>query len=199
MRRISDEQLQQLVEAALFVAGKPLSIVDLQETVLVEFAVSKPRIKQVLQQLAADYQARGVNLVEVASGYRFQALPTLSPFLSYLWQEKAPKYSRAMLETLALIAYKQPITRGEIEQIRGVAVSSQIMRSLQERDWIKVIGHKDVPGRPALFATTKRFLDYFSLKGLADLPPFPELSLTDLAEMAPSVELQQPSTENVSE
>ena len=117
-----------------------------------------------------DYRPRGIQLVEVASGYRFQSLDSLSPWLSRLWQETSPRYSRAMLETLALIAYRQPITRGEIEQVRGVAVSSNIIKTLTEREWIKVVGHKEVPGRPALYATTKQFLDYFSLKSLSDLP-----------------------------
>jgi segregation and condensation protein B len=127
-------------------------------------------LKEVLAELILDYQARGVQLVEVASGYRFQSMDSLSPWLSKLWQEQAPRYSRAMLETLSLIAYRQPITRGEIEDVRGVSVSSHIMKSLSERGWIKVIGHKEVPGRPSLYATTKEFLNYFSLKSLADLP-----------------------------
>ena len=123
-----------------------------------------------MSALELDYRPRGIQLKEVASGYRFQSLDSLSPWLSRLWQESSPKYSRAMLETLALIAYRQPITRGEIEQVRGVAVSSNIIKTLTEREWIKVIGHKEVPGRPALYATTKQFLDYFSLKSLSDLP-----------------------------
>ncbi|MBU3022518.1 SMC-Scp complex subunit ScpB [Aestuariibacter sp. A3R04] len=170
MKKINKEQLKQLVEAALFVADSPVSKVTLKETVLSDFQVSERALNDVLKTLMLDYQPRGIQLVEVASGYRFQSLDSLSPWLSKMWQESAPRYSRAMLETLALIAYRQPITRGEIEAVRGVAVSSNIVRTLTERNWIKVVGHKEVPGRPALYATTRQFLDYFSLKSLADLP-----------------------------
>jgi segregation and condensation protein B len=170
MAKISRSQLKQLVEAAIFVADTPLSQEQMQTTVLDGLAVSKTMLKETLAELKLDYQARGIQLVEVASGYRFQSMDSLSPWLSKLWQEQAPRYSRAMLETLSLIAYRQPITRGEIEDVRGVSVSSQIMKTLSERGWVKVIGHKEVPGRPSLFATTKTFLDYFSLKSLSDLP-----------------------------
>jgi segregation and condensation protein B len=170
MAKISRIQLKQLVEASIFVADQPISFEQLQLTVLDGLQVSKKMLKEVLAELTLDYQARGIVLVEVASGYRFQSMDSLSPWLSKLWQEQAPRYSRAMLETLSLIAYRQPITRGEIEDVRGVSVSSHIMKSLSERSWIKVIGHKEVPGRPSLYATTKEFLDYFSLKSLADLP-----------------------------
>jgi len=132
--------------------------------------VSTAQIKTALTELELDYAPRGIHLVKVASGYRFQSDQGLGILLSKLWQENAPKYSRAMMETLALIAYRQPITRGEIEEIRGVSVSSHIVKSLSERNWVKVIGHKEVPGRPALLATTKTFLDYFSLSNLAELP-----------------------------
>ncbi|MFT6989948.1 MAG: segregation and condensation protein B [Paraglaciecola sp.] len=170
MAKISRSQLKQLVEAAIFVADGPLSQEQMQTTVLDGLAVSKTMLKETLAELKLDYQARGIQLVDVASGYRFQSMDSLSPWLSKLWQEQAPRYSRAMLETLSLIAYRQPITRGEIEDVRGVSVSSQIMKTLSERGWVKVIGHKEVPGRPSLYATTKTFLDYFSLKSLSDLP-----------------------------
>ncbi|AYA64027.1 MULTISPECIES: SMC-Scp complex subunit ScpB [unclassified Alteromonas] len=170
MKKINKVQLKQLVEAALFVADAPMTKLALRESVLAEFTVSERALNEVLKELVLDYQPRGIQLVEVASGYRFQSLDSLSPWLSRMWQENAPRYSRAMLETLALIAYRQPITRGEIEAVRGVAVSSNIIRTLTERDWIKVVGHKEVPGRPSLYATTRQFLDYFSLKSLADLP-----------------------------
>jgi segregation and condensation protein B len=170
MAKISRPQLKQLVEAAIFVADEALSQEQIQLTVLDGLSVSKTMLKETLADLKLDYQARGIQLVEVASGYRFQSMDSLSPWLSKLWQEQAPRYSRAMLETLSLIAYRQPITRGEIEEVRGVSVSSQIMKTLSERGWIKVIGHKEVPGRPSLYATTKTFLDYFSLKSLSDLP-----------------------------
>jgi segregation and condensation protein B len=170
MANISRAQLKQLVEAAIFVADQPLSQEQIQLTVLDGLAVSKTMLKDTLAELKLEYQARGIQLVEVASGYRFQSMDSLSPWLSKLWQEQAPRYSRAMLEILSLIAYRQPITRGEIEDVRGVSVSSQIMKTLIERGWIKIIGHKEVPGRPSLYATTKTFLDYFSLKSLSELP-----------------------------
>ena len=170
MKKINTAQLKQLVEAAIFVADKPISRQQLKDTVLNEFTVADRTLSKILNELKLDYQPRGIQLIEVASGFRFQSLDALSPWLSKLWQESAPKYSRAMLETLALIAYRQPITRGEIEQVRGVAVSSNIIKTLTERGWIKVVGHKEVPGRPALYATTKEFLDYFSMSSLADLP-----------------------------
>ncbi|MCS6193056.1 SMC-Scp complex subunit ScpB [Shewanella baltica] len=169
--QINPTQLKQLIEASLFVLGKPLSAKMLKDTVLVDFTVSRDKIKAALDELQQDYQDRGVQLVKVAGGYRFQTLDVLSPFLQPLWQEKAPKYSRATLETLAVIAYRQPVTRGDIEQVRGVAISSHIIKSLSDRHWIKVVGHKEVPGRPALYATTLEFLAYFGLDTLADLPP----------------------------
>lgn len=169
--QINPTQLKQLIEASLFVLGKPLSVKMLKDTVLVDFTVSRDKIKAALDELQQDYQDRGVQLVKVAGGYRFQTLDVLSPFLQPLWQEKAPKYSRATLETLAVIAYRQPVTRGDIEQVRGVAISSHIIKSLSDRHWIKVVGHKEVPGRPALYATTLEFLAYFGLDTLADLPP----------------------------
>jgi segregation and condensation protein B len=170
MPKITRAQLKQLVEAAIFVADTPLGMEQLQLTVLEGMAVSKSALTDVLKELQLDYQARGIQLQEVASGYRFVSVDSLSPWLSKLWQEQAPRYSRAMLETLALIAYRQPITRGEIEDVRGVSVSSQIMKAMLERSWIKIVGHKEVPGRPALYATTKQFLDYFALKSLSELP-----------------------------
>lgn len=169
--KINDVQLMQLVEAAIFAADKPLSNDDLQSTVLDGFNVSKKRLADTLARLVQDYAGRGITLSETASGYRFITKPELSDYLARLWPERSPRYSRAVLETLALIAYRQPITRGEIEDIRGVSVSSQIMRTLLDRNWVKVVGHKEVPGRPGLYATTKEFLDYFGLKHLNQLPP----------------------------
>ncbi|MBF7073126.1 SMC-Scp complex subunit ScpB [Glaciecola sp. MH2013] len=170
MQKVNDNQLKNLVEAAIFVADAPLNIDAMKSSFLSDFSVSTQQLNKILKQLEEDYSNRGIRLIKVASGYRFQSDESLGLVLSKLWQENAPKYSRAMLETLALIAYRQPITRGEIEEIRGVAVSSNIVKSLSERGWVKVIGHKEVPGRPALLATTKVFLDYFSLSSLAELP-----------------------------
>lgn len=192
-RRVSDEQLVELVEAAIFVSDKPLSKKRLKETVLEDINVSSPRIDQALETLVNHYQTRGVRLVEVGTGYRFQACPSLSSWLSKLWQEKAPKYSRATLETLALIAYRQPITRGEIEQVRGVTVSSNIIKSLIDREWIKVVGYKEVPGKPALYATTKQFLDYFSLSGLGELPRLPEQHNEKIEQLLNDPSVREPS------
>jgi len=182
MKLISDQDLQPLLEAAFFVAESPLSIQDIKQTLLMNYKVSSKRIKLAIEALQLDYQERGVHLVKVARGYRFQTAQAHSEDLAALFKERTPRYSRALLETLALIAYKQPITRGEIEDIRGVAVSSYIIKTLLERNWVKIVGHKEVPGRPALYATTKEFLDYFSLSSLAQLPelmPLPELSLNE--------------------
>ncbi|QDE31703.1 MULTISPECIES: SMC-Scp complex subunit ScpB [Shewanella] len=176
MKPINPIQLKQLIEASLFVLGKPLSVKVIKETVLAEFSVSRSRIQETLDELQLDYQDRGVQLVKIASGYRFQTQEILSPFLQPLWQDKAPKYSRATLETLAVIAYRQPVTRGDIENIRGVAISSNIIKSLVDRNWIKAVGHKEVPGRPSLYATTSAFLDYFNLSKLADLPALTDAS-----------------------
>ncbi|MFT5790020.1 MAG: segregation and condensation protein B [Shewanella sp.] len=170
MSQINPEQLKQLIEASLFVLAKPMTIKALKETVLSEFSVSKAKVKASIDELQLDYEGRGVQLVKVAGGYRFQTLAELSPYLQPLWQEKAPKYSRATIETLAVIAYRQPVTRGDIEFVRGVAISSHIIKSLNDRNWIKVVGHKEVPGRPALYATTTEFLSYFGLDSITELP-----------------------------
>ncbi len=166
--------LKKLLEAALFVSDKPLSLEQINATILGELSLRKPQLKTLLEDLSGDYRDSAIELVEVASGYRFQAKQEYAEQLQSLSQSKPTKYSRALLETLALIAYKQPITRGEIEVVRGVAVSSQIISGLKERGWVKVVGYKEVPGRPALLATTKTFLDYF---GLTELSQLPELAL----------------------
>ena len=201
--KLDDDKLKVIVEAAVFASSKPLSIDKLQQTVLSDFKISKKRLKTTLSELTNDYQARGVRLVEVASGYRFQARVELAPWLGQLWSERPTKYSRALLETLALIAYKQPITRGEIENVRGVSVSSNIMRTLIERNWIKVVGHKEVPGRPSLYATTNEFLDYFGLSNLSQLPELMEPEALELVAnrlekefMGTSVEPETTSTVN---
>ncbi|MCG9746760.1 SMC-Scp complex subunit ScpB [Shewanella sp. Isolate8] len=169
--QINPDQLKQLIEASLFVMARTVSIKHLNESVLANFSVSRTKVKAAIEELQQDYQGRGIELVKVAGGYRFQSIETLSPYLQPLWQEKAPRYSRATLETLAVIAYRQPVTRADIEFVRGVAVGSHIIKSLSDRHWIKIIGHKEVPGRPALYATTNEFLAYFGLDRIADLPP----------------------------
>lgn len=186
MSKISDSQLKQLVEAAIFVNESPLSVDKMRTTILSDLDVSSRQLNKSIKELELDYAPRGINLVKVASGYRFQSDTGLGQLLSKLWQETVPKYSRAMLETLALIAYKQPITRGEIEDIRGVVVSSHIIRALTERQWIKVVGHKEVPGKPALLATTPIFLDYFALKSLSELPSAEEFTANIEAAMQAS-------------
>jgi len=180
-------ELKKIIEATLFAANEPLSIMELQGVFLLEDRPNKHAVRDAIKQLQEEYLLRSVELVEVASGYRFQVKSTYSPWVARLWEEKPVKYGRALLETLAIIAYQQPTTRGEIEEIRGVAVSTNIIRTLQEREWVRVIGHKEVPGRPALYATTKEFLDYFNLKTLAELPPL--ASILDL-DLQPRVDVQ---------
>lgn len=167
--------LKRIVEAALFASGQPMNLDKLSELFFEEERPSHDEFKDVLAEIETDYSERGVQLKEVATGYRFQARQDVGEWVSRLWEEKPQRYSRALLETLALIAYRQPITRGEVEDIRGVSVSSHIIKTLQEREWIRVLGYRDVPGRPAMFGTTKAFLDYFSLKSLEELPTLAEV------------------------
>ncbi|MCX7130436.1 SMC-Scp complex subunit ScpB [Aeromonas sp.] len=164
------ERLKTLIEAALFVAGRPLNVSELKSSVLADYPVTSRYVQLLLAEIRQDYSTRGVELKEVASGWRFQARQEYAEELSRLWSERAPRYSRAVMETLTLIAYRQPITRAEIEAIRGVAVSSQIVNTLKERGWVRSIGHKEVAGRPELLATTREFLDYFNLQSLEQLP-----------------------------
>ncbi|HCT39696.1 MAG TPA: SMC-Scp complex subunit ScpB [Moraxellaceae bacterium] len=167
--------LKKILEGAIFAAGQPLSLEQLGLLFDEEGRPSNSDMRAVLDELKADYAAHGIELKEVASGFRFQVRQETGPWVSRLWDEKPSRYSRALLETLALIAYRQPITRSEIEEIRGVSVSSHIIKTLIEREWIRVAGHRDVPGRPALFATTREFLDSFNLKSLAELPSLSEI------------------------
>jgi segregation and condensation protein B len=173
---MDDKEIKHFVEAALLAAGRPLSIDQLQNLFEEGAAPEKPQIREAIGKLREEYEERGLTIAEVASGFRTQIKSSMAERLGKLWEERPPRYSRALFETLALIAYRQPMTRGEIEEIRGVAVSTNIVRTLMERDWIRVVGHRDVPGRPAMFGTTKQFLDYFGLKKLDDLPPLADLS-----------------------
>lgn len=173
--------LRKIVEGAILAAAQPITIARILELFDEEVAPTKDEVLAALQDIQADNTERGFELKEVASGWRFQVREELAPWVNRLWDEKPQKYSRALLETLSLIAYRQPITRGDIEEIRGVAVSSHIMKTLMERDWVKVVGHRDVPGRPSLYATTRQFLDYFNLKNLEDLPSLSEIR--DLDEL----------------
>jgi len=194
VKAMDEKKLKNILEAGLLVAGRTLSIAQLEA--LFQQDEEKPERKQIreaLDSLKADYEGRGIELVEVASGFRLQSHSSVSDWVANLFQEKAPRYSRALLETLVLIAYRQPITRAEIEDVRGVAVSSNIVKTLQERKWVKVLGHKEVPGRPALLGTSKEFLDYFNLKKLDDLPALADIKDLDqfddlLAEEAGDVD-----------
>lgn len=185
---IENALLKRILEGALLAAGKPLSV----EHLLGLFEEDDPErpdgaaVRKVLQEIEADCRERGYHLVQVASGYRFQVDRDIGPWVARLWEERPQKYSRAMLETLALIAYRQPITRGEIEEIRGVAVSSGIMKTLLERDWVRVVGHRDVPGRPSMYATTRAFLDYFNLKSLEQLPTLADIR--DIDSLMPGLD-----------
>lgn len=174
MTTMTPEKMQSIIEAALMIAGQPLTVSSMQNLFPEEERPSTPEIKNLLSMIQERHVNSGIELKEVASGYRLQARAELSPWLAKLWEERAPRYSRAFLETLAIIAYKQPITRAEIEEIRGVTVSSNIVKTLMEREWIRIIGHREVPGRPAIFGTTKEFLDYFNLKSLSELPSLAE-------------------------
>lgn len=184
---VDAELLRKIIEGAILAAGQPMTIARLLELFDEEVAPSKDDIAAALADIQAASADRGFELKEVASGWRFQVRDNLAPWVNRLWEEKPQKYSRALLETLALVAYRQPITRGDIEEIRGVAVSSHIMKTLLERDWVKVVGHRDVPGRPSLFATTRQFLDYFNLKSLDELPSLSEIR--DLDELNPVLDL----------
>jgi segregation and condensation protein B len=174
------DRLKRIIEGALLAAGKPMTVIQLEGLFEEdEIRPARDQIKAALEDIANELKGRGFELLQVASGYRFQVCDDLAPWIGRLWEEKPQKYSRALLETLALIAYRQPITRGDIEEIRGVAVSSNIIRTLMDRDWVRVVGHREVPGRPAMYATTKIFLDYFNLKSLDQLPPLAEIQDLD--------------------
>lgn len=172
---------------ALLASSQPLTLAQLKDLFPEEEPAPPGSIERALERLREACEGRGVELVEVASGFRYQVTGEVHGWISRLWTERKTRYTRATLETLALIAYRQPITRGEIEQVRGVAVSSNIIQALEEREWIRVVGHRDVPGKPALFGTTKGFLDYFGLKRLDELPPLSELK--DLGELEPQLAL----------
>jgi len=187
---MNTSELKKIVEAAIMAADEPITV----EQILTLFGIDdhqpkKHEIEEVIQQLIQDCEGRGYELIKVSSGYRFQVRSEISQWVSRLWLEKPKKNSRAFLETLAIIAYRQPITRGDIEDIRGVSVSSNIIKSLFEREWIRSVGQRDVPGKPTLFATTKQFLDYFNLEKLSDLPPLGDLK--DISALAPELAFEE--------
>lgn len=173
-------EMKQVLEAALLTSPQPLSLDDLLK--LFAGRMERATLRMLLDELKADWLDKTLDLVQVASGYRFQAKAKYSEYLARLNPERQPKYSRAVMETLAIIAYRQPVTRGDIEQIRGVAVNPNVIRQLQERDWIDIVGQREVPGRPSLYATTKHFLDDLNLRSLAELPPFEVLAQTDMPQ-----------------
>ncbi|BAO43928.1 SMC-Scp complex subunit ScpB [Thiolapillus brandeum] len=191
------DNLKQIVEAALLASGKAMTLDKLQDLFDEMERPDKKALREVLQELSEDYRERGIEVREVASGWRIQVTKACAPWVSRLWEEKPARYSRALMETLALIAYRQPITRGEIEDIRGVSVSSNIMRTLVEREWVRVVGHRDVPGRPSLYGTTREFLDYFGLKSLDDLPTLAEIR--DLDVINEELNLTEPGGETPDE
>jgi segregation and condensation protein B len=186
---MDQDEIKYVIEAALLAAGKPLSMDRLADLFARRGAPEREALNAALAALGEEYSKRGIELKEVASGYRIQVRSRMNDWLIPLWEERAPRYSRALLETLALIAYRQPITRGEIEEVRGVAVSTNIIRTLLERSWVRVVGHRDVPGQPAMFGTTREFLDYFGLKKLDDLPPLSEIR--DLDDLNPELSLPE--------
>ena len=182
----SIDQVQRIVEGALMAAAKPLSVDQLQALFDEHEQPTRTVLEHVLSLIQNGCEGRGFELRKVASGWRFQVRESLSPWVSRLWEEKPQRYSRALLETLALIAYRQPVTRGEIEEVRGVTVNTNIIRTLLDREWIRVVGQRDVPGRPSMYATTKQFLDYFNLQSLDELPSLAEVR--DLETISREVE-----------
>ncbi len=183
------EQLKSILEAALLAAGKTLSLEQISRMFAEGGEPDRESLRDALDALQKDYEGRGMELKQVASGYRIQVRADYSLWVSRLWEEKPARYSRALMETLALIAYRQPITRGEIEEIRGVAVNTYIIKTLMEREWVRVVGHRDVPGRPSLYATTRVFLDYFGLRSLDGLPTLAEIR--DLEEINRELDLRE--------
>ena len=187
---MNSDFLRQILEAAVMVSDKPMDVSHLEKLFDEKERPHRDEIKAALDEITTDCRDKGFELVKVSSGYRFQTKQSLSAWVSRVWEEKPKKFSRAMLETLVLIAYRQPTTRGDIESVRGVSVSSDIIRVLDERGWIRVVGHRDVPGKPELLATTKEFLDYFNLKSLDQLPSLAEIK--DFTDVDPALELLMP-------
>jgi segregation and condensation protein B len=184
------QRLKTCIEGALLASGQPLNLTQLNALFGEDEAPGHAALREALALLDAELEQRAIELVEVAGGYRLQIRRSIMPVVSKLWAERPPRYSRALLETLAIIAYRQPITRGEIEQIRGVSLSANILKTLQEREWIKTVGHRDVPGKPELLGTSREFLDYFGLKGLDELPTLAEIR--DLDNLEPELDLNDP-------
>ncbi len=200
---VDDAQLKAVIDAVLLAAGEPVSVNEILKLFgpgELEGEDVRDRVRACLKELETEAVGRGYQLKRVASGYRYQVRQELSEWVSRLWDEKPPRYSRALMETLALVAYKQPVTRGDIEQVRGVSVSPNIMRTLLERGWIRVVGQREVPGRPSMYGTTRAFLDYFNLKSLDQLPPLEEIRsliepivVAEEAELRPDITVEMPA------
>ncbi len=191
---MDEKKLKPILEALIMASSKPMNL-DFMQSVFAEGEVpNKKTLRKALKLLGADYDKSSIELKEVSTGFRFQVRKDFSEWVSKLWEEKPARYSRALLETLSLVAYKQPITRGEIEKIRGVSVSTQIMKTLLEREWVTIVGHRDVPGKPAIYASTKQFLDYFNLKSLDELPSLVEIR--DIDKINGELDLPEPETES---
>lgn len=185
---MNSKLLKNIIESSLLASGRPLSLSELRDLFPYRERPELKAIREAIETLQAEFEDRGIELIEVATGFRIQVRPSMIDWLTKLWEERPPRYSRALMETLALIAYQQPITRGDIEEVRGVAVSTNIMRTMLERGWVKVVGHREVPGRPALYGTTPVFLEYFGLKKLDDLPPLADIS--DVDSVVPQLEFE---------
>jgi len=193
----SPAEAKRILEAALLAAPEPLAVADLKRLFDEELAADV--LKRLLGELREEWQDRAVELVQLASGWRFQTRAEFRPYVERLFPEKPPRYSRAVMETLAIIAYRQPVTRGDIEDVRGVVVSTQIVQSLEARGWIDIVGHRETPGRPALYATTKKFLDDLGLRTLEELPPLEEIAQTLQLEPAPAQAAAAPVAENAAD
>jgi segregation and condensation protein B len=191
----SPSEAKRILEAALLAAQEPLGVIDLKR--LFEGELNVDVLRKLLAEIAEEWKGRAVELVSLASGWRFQTRAELQPYLERLFPEKPPRYSRAVMETLAIIAYRQPVTRGDVEDVRGVVVSTQIIQALENRGWIDVVGHRETPGRPALYATTRKFLDDLGLRSLEELPPLEEIATTLQLEPAPVQQVSEAEPRSV--
>ena len=190
-----EHKISQVIEAVFLSASRPIDVQEIERVFPEDEKPTREEIRQALQEIEEQCKDRGVELKKVSSGYRPQVRQTLSSYVAKLWEERPQKFSKATLETLALIAYRQPITRGEIEEIRGVTIGTQLMRGLMERGWVKIVGQRDVPGRPSLYSTTKEFLDYFGLQHLRELPELPELPDLQSLDLELPLEADNSSTD----
>ena len=190
-----EHKISQVIEAVLLSASRPIDVQEIERVFPEDEKPTREEIRQALQEIEEQCKDRGIELKKVSSGYRLQVRQTLSSYVAKLWEERPQKFSKATLETLALIAYRQPITRGEIEEIRGVTIGTQLMRGLMERGWVKIVGQRDVPGRPSLYSTTKEFLDYFGLQHLRELPELPELPDLQSLDLELPLEVDNSSTD----